>query len=299
MERDAAHRPVLLAEVVELLRPTGAELIVDCTVGLGGHSAELLRRAGGQARLIGIDLDAGNLALARERLRPFEHVRLFQADFADIEAVLAEADERSADVLLADLGMASTQLDDPARGFSFQADGPLDMRLDCSDGPTAADLVNDLSERELSDLIYANSQERFSRRIARAIVAARGTGRISRTVELSRIVAGSVPAPARRRRRGVHPATRTFQSLRIAVNHELRSLETLLETLPDVLAVGGRAGVIGFHSLEDGRVKRAFSSMRSDGLVDLLTPKPIMAGEREIAASPRSRSSRLRGIRRI
>ena len=299
MERDAAHRPVLLAEVVELLRPAGGELIVDCTVGLGGHSAELLSRAGGDARLIGIDLDAGNLALARLRLGPFEHVRLFQADFADIEAVLAEAGEQSADVVLADLGVASSQLDDPARGFSFQADGPLDMRLDISNGRTAADLVNDLSERELSDLIYANSQERFSRRIARAIVAARKAGRISRTGELSRIVAGSVPAAARRRRRGVHPATRTFQSLRIAVNHEIRSLETLLDKLPDVLAVGGRAGVISFHSLEDGRVKRAFSAMGSDGLVEVLTRKPVMADEREIAAAPRSRSSRLRGIRRI
>jgi len=299
MDRGASHRPVLLAEVAELLGPADGELIVDCTVGLGGHSAELLSRAGRDARLIGIDRDTENLAAARRRLAAFERVRLFQANFADVDAVLAEADETSADVILADLGVASSQLDDPERGFSFQADGPLDMRLDRSAGPTAADLVNDLPERQLADLIYANSQERFSRRIARAIVAARRGGRIARTGRLSQIVVEAVPAQARRRRRGVHPATRTFLSLRIAVNHELESLDTLLEKLPDVLARGGRAGVISFHSLEDGRVKRAFASMRSAGRVNVLTPKPITPGEAEKAACPRSRSSKLRGIRRI
>ena len=299
MDRDGAHRPVLPDEVVELLRPAGGELIVDCTVGLGGHSAALLGRAGTGARLIGIDRDAENLAVARERLRAFEQVRLFQANFADIEAVLAEAHERSADVLLADLGAASTHLDDAGRGFSFRADGPLDMRMDRSAGRTAADLVNGLPERQLADLIYEFGQERFSRRIARAIAAGRKGRRITRTVELARIVASSVPAAARRRRRGVHPATRTFMALRIAVNDELGCLDTLLEKLPDVLALGGRAAVISFNSLEDGRVKRALASLRSAGLVEVLTPKPITAGQSEIAASARSRSSKLRGIRRI
>ncbi len=299
MDRNAAHRPVLLAEVAELLKPTGQDVIVDCTVGLGGHAAELLSRAGKDARLIGIDLDASNLARARQRLGAGDRVRLFEANFADIDAVLAEAGAETADVILADLGVASTQIDDPARGFSFQADGPLDMRMDPQGDRTAADLVNSLSERALADLIYGFGQERFSRRIARAIVARRREGPVERTDDLARIVAGAVPAPARRRRRGVHPATRTFQALRIAVNDELRSLETLLDKLPSLLAPGGRAGVISFHSLEDGRVKRAFSSLKSAHLVDVLTKKPITAGETEKAANPRSRSAKLRGIRRI
>lgn len=299
MDRDALHRPVLVGEVADLLGPTGGELIVDCTVGLGGHAAELLSRAGRDARLIGIDLDADNLVRARRRLEPFEHVRLFQANFADVEAVLVEADEAAADVLLADLGAASTQLDDAERGFSFQGDGPLDMRMDRGAGQTAADLVNALSERRLADLIYEFGQERFSRRIARAIVAARKRGPILRTGELSKIVVRAVPAAARQRRRGAHPATRTFQALRIAVNDELRNLETLLEKLPDVLAAGGRAAVISFHSLEDGRVKRAFASLKSAGLAEVLTPKPLTASDDEIAASPRSRSAKLRVIRRI
>lgn len=299
MDRNAAHRSVLLAEVVELLEPTGHDVIVDCTVGLGGHSAELLSRAGADARLIGIDLDAGNLARARERLGGGDRVRLFEANFSDIDAVLAEAGAQAADVILADLGVASTQIDDPARGFSFQADGPLDMRMDPQGDRTAADLVNSLGEQALADLIYEYGQERFSRRIARAIVARRMEGPIERTDVLARLVAGAVPAPARRSRRGVHPATRTFQALRIAVNDELRSLDTLLDRLPAVLAPGGRAGVISFHSLEDGRVKRAFSSLKSAHLVDALTKKPLTAGETEIAANPRSRSAKLRGIRRI
>ena len=299
MDRDVLHRPVLLGEAVELLAPAGGELIVDCTVGLGGHAAGLLSRAGGEARLIGIDLDADNLARARERLRAFDRVRLFQANFADVEAVLAEASERKADVVLADLGAASTQLDDASRGFSFQADGPLDMRMDRDAADTAADMVNHVPESQLADLIYTFGQERFSRRIARAIAVARKRGPIRLTGELARIVARAVPAQARARRRGVHPATRTFQALRIAVNNEMGSLETLLAKLPGVLAVGGRAAIISFHSLEDGRVKRAFASMRSDALAEVLTAKPLTASESEIAGNPRSRSARLRGIRRI
>jgi len=299
MDRNTAHRPVLPAEVVELLRPAGQDLIVDCTVGLGGHSAELLSQAGTDARLIGIDVDASNLVRARERLKGFESVRLFEANFAEIDAVLAEAGQRMADVILADLGVASTHLDDPGRGFSFQADGPLDMRLDPEGERTAADLVNSIGETELADMIFAFGQERFSRRIARAIVAARKIGPVDRTEALARIVAGAVPKAARQGRRGVHPATRTFQALRIAVNDELASLDTLLAKLPHVLAPGGRAGVISFHSLEDGRVKRAFASMKSAGLVEVLTKKPLVASAAETAINPRSRSAKLRGIRRI
>lgn len=297
MRRAAAHLPVLREAVLRLLRPAGREVLVDCTIGPGGHAKALLDAAGQDARLIGIDLDEVCLKLARSTLRRFgRRVRLFQANFADLADVLVEAGEEKADLLLADLGVASSQLDDPARGLSFAADGPLDMRLDRRIGRTAAGLVNRLSEAELADLIYAGSEERYSRRIARAIVAARRRNRIERTVELARIVAGGVPAAARKSRRGVHPATRTFQALRIAVNDELGSLDRLLEQLPTVLGVAGRAGIISFHSLEDGRVKRAFARLAETGAAETLTRKPVTATDDEIAANPRSRSARLRAI---
>ncbi|MFW6132723.1 MAG: 16S rRNA (cytosine(1402)-N(4))-methyltransferase RsmH, partial [Planctomycetota bacterium] len=198
MDRFAAHNPVLRAEVVDMLRPQSGELIVDCTVGVGGHAEALLDAGGTDVRLIGIDLDEGNLAAARERLERFgRRVRLFAANFADVAEVLDEAGERVADVLLADLGVASSQLDDPSRGLSFSVDGPLDMRLDRRGETAAAELVNRLSERDLADVIYRCGEERYSRRIARAIVRARRDGRIERTGELARIVTGAVPAPAR------------------------------------------------------------------------------------------------------
>ncbi len=301
MDRNAAHLPVLPVEVVELLRPVGCSLIVDCTVGVGGHSELLLSSAGEATRLIGIDRDAGNLRLAKARLERFApRVRLFEANFADVSDVLAEADEGLPDVLLADIGISSSQLDDPTRGFSFQADGPLDMRMDSAGGgPSAEEIVNALGESELADLIYQFGQERFSRRIAKAIVNARGKGRIDRTVELARIVAGAIPAAARARRRGMHPATRTFQALRIAVNDELLSLERLLDAMPNVLAHGARAGIISFHSLEDRQVKQAFVGYSGAGRAELLTKKPVAAGQVELAENPRSRSAHLRAIRWI
>lgn len=300
MDRGAAHRPVLVSEVVALLAPAGGELIVDCTIGPGGHAEALLRTAGPGARLLGIDLDEGNLRQARQRLKtPESRVRLFQANFADVGDVLAEADEPAADVLLADLGIASCQLDDPARGFSFQANGPLDMRIDPALPRTAADLVNTWSEAQLADTIYAFGQERFSRRIARAIVSARQQRPIERTSALAQIVERAMPRAVRARRRGVHPATRTFQALRIAVNDELGHLDRLLAKLPDVLADGARAGIISFHSLEDRRVKHTFADMEKTGTARVLTKKPITAGAEEQADNPRSRSARLRGIRKM
>lgn len=299
MERGDAHRSVLLAEVLDLLCVEDCGLIVDCTIGLGGHAEALLSAAPPEARLIGIDLDEGNLRLARKRLERFgRRVRLFEANFSDIDSVLAEADESAADAIIADLGFASNQLEDVARGLSFQVDGPLDMRLSTAGGRTAADMVNDLAESDLADLIYSFGEERYSRRIARAIVLARKRERIRRTGELARIVSGAMPAAVRRKRRGVHPATRTFQALRIAVNDELASLEQLLEKLPRVLAGGGRAAIISFHSLEDRRVKHAFGAMASRGQGEVLTAKPLGAGADELAENPRSRSAKLRAIRK-
>ena len=300
MRRDPGHLPVLRTEVLEVLQPAGRRLLVDCTIGPGGHAEALLDAAGPDARLLGIDLDETQLKLARENLARFgRRVRLFHASFADISEVLGEAGERLADLLLVDLGVASNQLDQADRGLSFSADGPLDMRLDPGSPRTAADIVNRLSQDELADLIYTCGEERYSRRIARAIVTARKKNRIERTRELARIVAGAVPPAARKARRGVHPATRTFQAIRIAVNRELESLDALLELLPDVLAPGGRAGVISFHSLEDRRVKRCFARLAERHEATVLTRKPITAKADEIDRNPRSRSAKLRAIERI
>ena len=292
---DAGHLPVLLDEALRLLAPKGKQFIVDCTVGLGGHAEAMLESAGGDAVLIGIDLDESNLLKTKERLVRFgRRARLFQADFADTDAVMSEAGVVSADVILADLGMASTQIDDPSRGFSFQSDGPLDMRYRRS-GRTAADLVNTLGESELADLIFRYGQDRQSRRIARAIVRTRSEERIERTEQLARIVASAVRRTGGARQK-IHPATRTFQALRIAVNGELESLQRLLEKMPGLLSVGGRAAVISFHSLEDRLVKRAFAAAAEAGTHRLLNKKPITAGAGEIQRNPRSRSAKIRAI---
>jgi 16S rRNA (cytosine1402-N4)-methyltransferase len=295
---DAGHFPVLLEEVLELLAPALRRTVVDCTVGLGGHAAALLEATGEGTMLVGIDLDESNLLKTRRRLARFgARVRLFEANFADLEAVLAEVGVASADAVLADLGVASSQLEDPSRGFSFQVSGPLDMRMR-RQGPTAGDLVNTLGEAELVELIWRSGQDRYSRRIARAIVRARGRGGIERTDQLARIVAGAYP-PARGGRRRIHPATRTFQALRIAVNRELENLRGLLEKLPGLLSPGGRAAVISFHSLEDRLVKRAFQAAARCGTHRNLTPKPRTPSSEEIARNPRSRSAKLRAMERI
>jgi 16S rRNA (cytosine1402-N4)-methyltransferase len=275
-------------------------VLVDCTVGLGGHAELLLEAAGEQAALIGIDLDEDNLLQARQNLAAFgSRVRLFQANFSEIMAVLDQAGLDAADAILADLGVASIHLDDPQRGFSFMGEGPLDMRMDRRSGATAADLVNRLSERELADLIYRYGEERYSRRIARAIVEARAHRPIATTAELAELAVGAYPAVARRMRRGVHPATRTFQALRIATNDEMSHLERFLEVLPRALRPGGRAAVISFHSLEDRRVKQTFAGLAQEGRAKLLTRKPIVPTMEETAHNPRSRSAKLRGIERI
>ena len=296
MVESAAHTPVMSREVLNLLDPARRAVLVDCTIGWGGH-AEALLSASKAGVLVGIDLDEGNLAAAKDRLSRFAaRLRLFQANFADIRAVLAEAGLQAADAVLADLGVASSQLDDAGRGFSFAADGPLDMRMDRRSPRTAADLVGKLTEADLADLIYRFGEERYSRRIARAIVAARRNRPILRTRHLAEVIASAIPAPARAARRGVHPATRTFQALRIAVNDELASLDGLLAALPDALCVGGRAAIISFHSLEDRRVKRAFAAWAATKRARLLTKKPTVPSDRESVENPRSRSAKLRAI---
>ncbi|MCP4377976.1 MAG: 16S rRNA (cytosine(1402)-N(4))-methyltransferase RsmH [bacterium] len=302
MDHHEGHLPVLLQEVVGLLLPEDRTVasVVDCTVGLGGHAEALLRANRDEGCLTGMDADAGNLRLAKLRLEPFgQRVRLFEANFANIRDVLDEVGVVTVDALLADLGVASTQLDDPGRGFGFSNDGPLDMRMDRSSGPDASDLVNELPESELADLIFEYGQERYSRRVAREIARARTTKPILSTKDLAEIVRRGIPRTPGRNRRGLDPATRTFQALRIAVNDELGALDKLLEVIPDVLSVGGRACVISFHSLEDRRVKRAFSDFASTGRAKVITKKPLVASMKEQTENNRSRSAKLRCIERV
>jgi 16S rRNA (cytosine1402-N4)-methyltransferase len=293
----SGHTPVLVRQVVNLLAPAGRHRMADCTLGLGGHARALLEASGTDAHLIGMDADEGNVKVAQENLAPFRgRVRFFHANFSAIRDVLEAAELDRVDLLLADLGFASTQIDDPQRGMSFQADGPLDMRMNRDLQETAADLVNRLAADELADVIYQFGEERFSRRIARAIVEARREAPIARTGRLAEIVTDAIPPRARHSRTGIHPATRTFQALRIAVNDELTCLDALLAALPDVLTEGGRAAIISFHSLEDRRVKHAFADLARTTPSTILTKKPLTADEAEQNANPRSRSAKLRAI---
>ncbi len=301
-DADPGHIPVLLQEVIDLLDPQPGRSFLDGTLGRGGHAAALIPRLAG-GRYLGLDRDPENTAYARRRLQPLadQHdvtLDVRHASFAEADALAAAAG--GVDGLLADLGFASNQMDDPARGFSFMADGPLDMRLDPTAGPPAEQLVNSLPERELADLIYHYGEERLSRRVARRIVERRGQQPIVSTHQLAEICKRAYPPP-RGRKSGprIHPATRTFQALRIAVNGELDALHRLLEHLPRLLKPGGRAAIISFHSLEDRPVKRAFLQMQQDGLAERLTRKPVTAAPEELAENPRARSAKLRGIRRI
>ena len=277
------HEPALVDDVTNLL--SGAAVVVDMTVGGGGHASALLEA--GVDRVIGIDRDPDALAIASGRLARFgERFRAVHRRFSEVE----EADVQGpvAGVLF-DLGVSSLQLDRPERGFGYRVQGPLDMRMDSSDRPSAAELVNALSELELADLIFRLGEEPRSRRIARAIVRARP---IETTDELARVVVGAVG----RRPGGPHPARRTFQALRIAVNRELEELAASLPRAVGFLAPGGRVVVIAYHSLEDRIVKRA---LRDDERLSVLTKKPVRPSEDEIARDPRARSARLRAAERL
>ncbi|MDD4888825.1 MAG: 16S rRNA (cytosine(1402)-N(4))-methyltransferase RsmH [Phycisphaerae bacterium] len=297
----ADHLPVLIDQVLSLLAPQPGEIVVDATLGLAGHASRMLQAVGPTGLLIGLDVDPANLARAKENLAALGgdlKSRLFHANFAQLPEVLQETGTPRVNVILADLGMASTQLDDPARGFSFQAAGPLDMRLDPRLERTAADIVNRMPETPLANLLFELGGEVFSRKIARAICRRRVDARIDTTEELVAIVCASLHVDPTSRKSKIHPATRTFMALRIAVNEELENLDRLLELAPGVLAAGGRFGVISFHSLEDRRVKQSFASESAAGTYQILTKKPIQAEESEFAFNPRSRSAKLRVARR-
>jgi 16S rRNA (cytosine1402-N4)-methyltransferase len=292
MESDAVHVPVLLDETLELLAVKPGGLWVDGTLGLGGHAEAVLRASAPDGRLLGLDRDAEALERARARLVPFgARVRLEHADYREIPERLG--DERASGILL-DLGVSSLQLDDAERGFSFQREGPLDMRIDRSTRGTAAELVNRMRERELADLIHEYGEEPFARRIARAIVRARESEPIETTTRLAEIVRRAVP---RSRRPGLHPATRTFQALRIRTNRELDGLGEAIERAAECLRPRGRLVVIAFHSLEDRAAKQAFRSLAPRGF-SLLTRKPLRPGDAETQRNPRARSARLRALER-
>lgn len=285
------HVSVLPAEVLAGLDPQPGQTIVDCTVGVGGHARLLAERVSPNGLVVGLDQDEAMLAHARANLKDLP-VRLVHANFEDCPDILQRLQLGPVDAILADLGFCSDQIADPSRGFSFQHDGPLDMRLDPSRGEPASALVRRLQERELADAIFRFGEERFSRRIAKVIVETRKQSPLETTGQLADLVRRCVP-----RSKGSHidPATRTFQALRILVNDELGALERLLHILPSLLKPGGKAAIISFHSLEDRMVKYAF---REAETWEILTRKPIVAGEDEMSANPRSRSAKLRIARR-
>jgi 16S rRNA (cytosine1402-N4)-methyltransferase len=290
------HEPVLLAETVALLAPARGGLFVDCTVGLGGHAQAVL--AAGATRLIGLDRDTAALGIAAQSLSGWQdRVELVHADFRELPAVLAT---RGIDVMagcLADLGVSSMQFDAEGRGFSFRRDEPLDMRMDQTQGPTAADLLADTGEEDLANVIFQYGEERYSRRIARGVVEARRSARIGTTGQLAQIVRRAVPRKGYQR---IDPATRTFQALRIWVNRELDGLDEFLGAASKLLAAGARLAVITFHSLEDRIVKHAFRALAAgEEALRVLTRKPVIPGEAEVARNPRARSAKLRAIERL
>jgi 16S rRNA (cytosine1402-N4)-methyltransferase len=288
------HVPVMVDEVREMICAHGPRVVVDATVGTGGHAAAIL--AATQARVLGIDRDEAALEIARERLADCgDRVILRRGDFGEIARIVRDAGFDSADAILADLGMSSFALDDPERGFSFRFEAPLDMRMDRSQKLRAYDLVNEETEADLADILHNWGEERAARRIARAIVEARRRRPLETTTELRAIVE-RVLGP--RRRGGVHPATRTFQALRIAVNREMESLAALLRDGPGMLAAGGRMAVIAYHSLEDRAVKESFRELARGENYRAVTRKVLRPPPAEVARNPRARSARLRCIER-
>jgi 16S rRNA (cytosine1402-N4)-methyltransferase len=295
--REASHVPVLLKEAIDFLAVRRGGTYIDATVGLGGHSYEIAKRLGVPGHLIGLDKDPAALEIARKRLAPqgadWPEITLLHRSFAEI----AKGEQAATvDGILADIGVSSLQLENAARGFSFQAEGPLDMRMDPHSERTAEQVVNHLDERQLADVIYEFGEERRSRRIARAICRSRP---IRSTAHLAEVISAAA-RPMNSEQRRIHPATRTFQALRIFVNRELEDLQALLEAAPRILKPGGRVVVISFHSLEDRIVKDAFrESANKDKHYRVLTKKPVTATELESDRNPRARSAKLRAAERV
>lgn len=289
------HTPVMMEEVMDYLNLSPGKIVVDATVGTGGHSEAVLKRILPGGRLIGIDRDAESLAVARERLRDYSGACAFvHANFVSIDTILKDLNVKSVDAILFDLGVSSYQLENPKRGFSFQNEGPLDMRLDRDSYISAYDLVNNLNEEEISTLLWNFGQERWHNRIARLLVRERQRHPIATTLELANIVVRSIPHRYSHRHYRIHPATRTFQAVRIAVNRELETLEAAINKAISALGKKGRICVISFHSLEDRVAKLSFRQASASGLIKIITPKPLTPGRAETEVNPSSRSSKLR-----
>lgn len=289
------HEPVMVAEVLELLAPARGGLFVDCTVGLGGHSRALLEA--GATRVLGFDRDRRALDIAERTLAPFsDRVELVHADYRDIDRVLDARGIAAVAGALADLGVSSMQLDAEGRGFSFRRDEPLDMRMDQGGGPTAAEWLRDVEETALANVIYEYGEERYSRRIARAVVQARESTPIETTGQLAALVRRAVPHRGYQR---IDPATRTFQALRIWVNRELEGLDQFLVQAGRRLLQGARFAVIAFHSLEDRIVKHTFRAIeKAEEAMRIVTKRPLVPADDELARNPRARSAKLRAIER-
>lgn len=284
------HIPVMPREVIEYLTPKPGETIVDGTLGGAGHTRLLAEAVGPTGQIISLDRDAKAIDEAAMILRGLP-IKLVHANFCELRTVLKQLEIPVVDGVLLDLGLSSDQMADRERGFSFESEGPLDLRFDTSEGEPAHRLLQQMRENDLADLIYEFGEERFSRRIARRIVESRADKPIRTAAELAQLVRRCVPRSPKEK---IDPATRTFQALRIAVNDELGALDRILRDLPGCLASGGRVAIISFHSLEDRRVKEA---LRADSRYEVLTKKPILAGEQELAANPRSRSAKLRAAK--
>lgn len=302
--KPTVHVPVLAHEVVDWLCPaaekppvTGDEqnptILVDGTLGGGGHTRLLAATVGEEGRVLAVDRDPEAVQRAEVTLQGLP-ILIAQSSYVDVPELLEESGIEAVDGILIDLGLSSDQLDDAERGFSFRFDGPLDLRFDPTTGKSAAQLIRRISPEHLADVIYQFGEERYSRRIARAICARQRKQPIETAADLADIVRASMPAAARNQK--IDPATRTFQALRIAVNEELKQLQLALQRLPDCLKPGGRIAIISFHSLEDRMVKQAF---RDDARLQVLTRKPVVPSEAEVHANPRSRSSKMRVAQKL
>jgi 16S rRNA (cytosine1402-N4)-methyltransferase len=285
---EIVHVPVMREEVLEALKIESSGVYVDATVGLGGHAEGIMQRAG-DCTLIGIDRDDMAIEIARERLRDYEKVHFIQDSFSNIETVVRNLGYHQVNGILLDLGVSTLHLKSEGRGFSFLKDEPLDMRMDRRQELTAETVVNKYSEKDLADIIWQYGEERFSRRIAKAIITARHKRPIRSCGDLAEIIEKSV-----RRRGRIHPATRTFQALRIEVNNELEELPAAIEAGAGLLAAGGRLCILSYHSLEDRIVKNAFRRLAKDGLFNIITRKPLVPDRPERQSNPSSRSAKLR-----
>lgn len=294
------HTPVMVKEVLDYLNLAAGKIIVDATIGTGGHSQAILERIQPHGKLIGIDRDKESLEVARKRLEKFcPDSHFVYGNFSEIGTILKNLKLKKIDGILFDLGVSSFQLEDLNRGFSFQHEGPLDMRLDKNSYISAYDLVNNLNEDEISTLIWNFGQERWHNRIAHLLVKEREKRPIATTLELANIVTRAVPYRYRYRHYRIHPATRTFQAVRIAVNRELENLETAISQAIKFLAQGARICVISFHSLEDRVVKLSFRKAAAEKVLNIITPKPLTTTEAEIKENPSSRSAKLRVAERL